>query len=112
MRKERARAAAAAADAPAVPGASFLVLRELEGCWDSVPLKEAVFDELCDGTNSVDQFSVILEVLLAAQFTPARDHAITVLEEDHSKRRPYALAAASGLARYFARDAWPVIWSF
>jgi len=112
MRKERARAAAAAVDAPAVPGASLFVLRELEGCWDSAPLKEAVFEELCDEANSVDQFSAILEVLLAAQFAPARDHAITVLERDHSQRRPYALAAASGLVRHFARDAWPAIWKF
>jgi hypothetical protein len=112
MRKERARAAAAAANAPTMPGASFFVLRELEGCWDSPPLKEAVFEELRDEANSVDQFSAVLEALLAAQFAPARDLAIKVLERDHSKRRPYALAAASGLARYFARDAWPVIWKF
>jgi hypothetical protein len=112
MRKERARTAAAAADAPTVPGASFFVLRELSTCWDSAPLKKAVFEELCDGANSVDQFSAILEVLLAAQFTPARDHAIAVLEGDHSQRRAYAVAAASGLLRHFARDAWPAIWTF
>lgn len=110
MRRERARAAAAPG-APALPGASFFVLRELRECWESAPLKEAVFEELCDGANSVDQFSVILEVLLAANFVPARDHAITVLERDHSQKRPYALAAASGLARHFARDAWPAIWN-
>jgi hypothetical protein len=112
MRKERARVAGTAADAPAVRGASFFVLRELEAGWDSACLKEAVFEELCDGANSVDQFSVILEVLLAAKFVPARDHAIMVLEQDHAQRRPYALAAASGLARHFARDAWPTIWKF
>jgi hypothetical protein len=110
MRKERARTTEAAADAPVLPGASFFVLRELEACWDSAPLKEAMFDELCNEANTVDQFSVTLEVLLAAQFAAARDHAIAVLERDHSKRRPYALAAASGVARHFARDSWPTIW--
>jgi hypothetical protein len=43
MRSQRERVAAAATpESPQIPGTSFFVLRQLEGCWNSEPLKESI----------------------------------------------------------------------
>jgi hypothetical protein len=110
MRSERTRSAANVAAGPEIPGASFFVLRDLEGCWDSEALKVGIFDELCDDANSEDQFGTILDALLAAQFAPARDYAIGLMDVDNAQAGRYALAAAVALARYCAAEAWPTIW--
>jgi len=108
---ERAQAAARALEAPQVVGTSFFVLRTLDGCWDSEPLKAGVFDELRDGSNSEDQFGTILEALLAAQFAPARDYAIGLLAGEHAQKGPCAMTAAVVLARHCAPEAWRTIWT-
>lgn len=106
---ERARAATdAGAGVP--PGTSFFVLRDVDGCWDSDELKQGIFVELCDETNSDDQFRTILEVLLTAGFAPAQDHAAGILAADHADTGSRALIAASALAIYCAA-AWPAIWA-
>jgi hypothetical protein len=109
MSSERARAAADP-KTPVLSGASFFVLRDLEGCWVSEALKQGIFAELCDGTNSEDQFRTILEALLTAGFAPARDYAVAILAPDRAESGPRALIAASALAMYCAAAAWPVIW--
>jgi hypothetical protein len=109
MSSERARAAADP-KTPVLPGASFFVLRDLDGCWVSEALKQGIFAELCDQTNSEDQFRTILETLLISGFAPARDYAIAILAPDHAESGPRALIAASALAMYCAAAAWPVIW--
>src|SRR5260221_947775 len=109
MSSERARAAADPNTA-VLPGASFFVLRDLEGCWDSEALKQGIFAELCDESNSEDQIRTLLEALLTAGFAPARDYAIAILAPDGAESGPRALVAASALAMYRAADAWPVIW--
>jgi hypothetical protein len=110
MRSERTRVASAPPEAPQVPGASFFVLRELEGCWNSEPLKAGIFSELQDGTNSEDQFGAILEVLLAAQFAPARNYAIGLLTRDQAQKARHSLEAAVRLARHSAAESWPAVW--
>ena len=109
MRSERTRAAASVPTALEIPGTSFSVLRTLEGCWNSERLKAGIFDELRDG-NSEDQFSTILESLLAAQFAPARDYATGLLAGDRAHMEPHALTAAVALARHCAAETWPTIW--
>ena len=110
MRAERARVASSTQETPQVPGASFFMLRELDNCWNSEPLKIGIFDELRDPANSEDQFGAILEALLAAQFAPARDYAIDLLAADDVKKSQYSLEAAVALARYNAAEGWPTIW--
>jgi hypothetical protein len=110
MRAERARVAASTLEMPQVPGASFFVLRELDNCWNSEPLKMGIFNELRNDTNSEDQFGAILEPLLAAQFAPARVYAIDLLATVDAKHGRYSLEAAVALARHNAAEAWPTIW--
>lgn len=110
MRCERERARATTPETPQIPGTSFFVLRQLEGCWNSEQLKEGIFDELRDDANSEDQFGTILETLLASEFAPARDYAIRILAGGHAQAGRYALAAAAALARHCAAAAWPTIW--
>jgi hypothetical protein len=93
-------------------GSSFFVLRQLEGCWNSEHLKEGIFDELRDVTNTDDQFSTILEALLIAGYAPARTYAIEIIVGATQQTRPRALEAAVCLARHCAPFAWPAIWSF
>jgi hypothetical protein len=109
MSVERARATADS-NAGVLPGTSFFVLRDLDGCWDSDELKQGIFAELCDETNSEDQFRTILEVLLTAGFAQARDYATAILAPDRADAGPRALIAASALAIYCA-EAWPAIWA-
>jgi len=110
MRCERTRAASGAPEASQTAGTSFFVLRTLDGCWNSEPLKAGIFDELRDNANSADQFGTILEALLTAQFAPARDYAIDILAGDHAQTGPYAMEAAVVLARHCAAEAWATIW--
>lgn len=111
MSSERARAAAADPNAPIVRGTCFYVLRELDGCWHSDPLKEGLFAELRDDANSDEQFRTILEVLLSAGHVPARDYAVGILAQVAQKDRTRALVAASVLAARCAAIAWPAIWA-
>jgi hypothetical protein len=110
VRAERARAAANTSEAPQSVGTSFFVLCELDGSWDSAPLKAGLFEELRNESNSEDQFGVILDVLLAAQFEPARNHALELLAAVCGQLGSFALAAAVALTRHCVKEAWPAIW--
>jgi hypothetical protein len=107
MKRERVKTAAAAAGQPPAPGTSFYLLREFEGCWDNEALKDGMFAELRDSTNTEDQFSAILDMLLKAKFVPARDLAVSLLE---TPGREHALAAAVSAATYWTPGAWPAVW--
>ncbi|PIT00317.1 hypothetical protein TSA1_05715 [Bradyrhizobium nitroreducens] len=109
MRIERARTAAEPSAAVS-RGASFFMLRDLDGCWDSEELKQGILAELCDTANSEDQFRTILDVLLTAGFIPARDFAIEIMADDQADDGPRALVAACALAVH-CPEAWPYIWS-
>lgn len=109
MKIERAQAASDPSSAPP-RGASFFMLRDLDGCWDSEELKEGILAELRDTANSDDQFRTILNVLLTAGFIPARDYAIEIIRTDLADGVARALIAACVLAVH-CPEAWPSIWS-
>lgn len=111
MNSERADVSKADPNAAVARGTSFYVLRELEGCWDSEPLKQGLFAELCDTANSQEQFRTILELLLTAGFIPARDHAIALLNQEPPLDQQRMLVIASVLASRCAADAWSAIWA-
>jgi hypothetical protein len=111
MNSERAESANADPNAAVVRGTSFYVLRELEGCWDSESLKQGLFAELHDTTNSQEQFRTILEMLLTAGFIPARDYAIALLNQEPPLDQQRMLVIASVLASRCVADAWPAIWA-
>jgi hypothetical protein len=110
VRAERDRTVAEGAKADVVPGTSFFILRDLEGCWDCPALKEGVFQELKAADNSPEQFAALLDALLAASFDPARDYAIGLFAEHDVPAGPYALVAAEVLARRCAAHIWPALW--
>ena len=91
-------------------GTSFVVLRELDGCWDNEPLKSAMFAELRDDSNSEDQFVSILDVLLDAKFDLAIEFATRLLVAAAPHQRRYVMAAAMSLALHGPGDAWAHIW--
>jgi hypothetical protein len=72
-----------------------------------------VFAELKNRTNSPAQFEALLEPLLQAEFTPARDFAasrLTTRRLRGTNSRPYGFAAATLLAAHSAGSSWPLIW--
>jgi hypothetical protein len=105
MRRERARAQETAATQSQVVGSSFSILRQLEGCWASEALKAGVFAEL-QGENTEGQFASILDLLLTAQFVPARELATARLKS----RQPNPMATAISLATHCPEETWPDIW--
>jgi hypothetical protein len=108
IRRERTRAAKNAA--PVHHGASFLALRNLEPCWQSVPLCESVLAELKDPSNTADQFAVLADTLLAAPFLPARDDLRAQLHDGTLTDSDKAVAAANALATHALLASWPVLW--
>jgi hypothetical protein len=118
IRAERRRARAQPPPQPPHPALSaaispFWILRTLHKCWGSAALKEMVFAELKNRTNSPAQFESLLEPLLNAEFAPARDLAASRLTPyrlrtpDH---RPFGFAAATQLAAHSPAFCWPLIW--
>jgi predicted NACHT family NTPase len=106
MRRERTRVAETATTQSQPIGTSFSILRQLEGCWANEALKAGVFAELQCDTNSEDQFASILDVLLAVQFVPARELAVTRLKSG----LPNSVATAVSLATHCSAETWPDIW--
>lgn len=106
MRKERERAVGDDGHQQQTPGASFFILRQLDGCWSSDILKAGIFEELQDERNSEDQLASILNALLSARFAPARDFAIAHL----GAGGPYTLTLTASLALHCAAEAWETIW--
>ena len=92
------------------PQIHFYFLRSLDGCWENNSLKVALFKELQDARNSPGQFDALLEALLKAKFSPARDYALSRLRQMTSENAQIGLAAATNLIAYCAADVWAVVW--
>jgi hypothetical protein len=117
LRAERRRTRARPAPQPPQPPqpeiSPFWILRTLGKCWKSTAVKEIVFAELKNRTNSPAQFEALLEPLLKAEFAPARDFAasrLTTRRLRNANNRPYGFAAATLLAAHSAGSCWPLIW--
>ena len=89
----------------------FFVLLRIAKCWGNSAIRAAVFAELKDPENSPSQFEALLAPLLEAGFDPAREYAIATLADPRPERRGYVLAAAFGLANFYAIHAWPEVWN-
>lgn len=118
IRTERRRARAQPPPQPPQPASSasmspFWILRTLRKCWGSTALKEMVFAEVKNRTNSPAQFESLLEPLLDAEFAPARHFAASRLTPYRlctPNHRPFAFAAATQLAAHSSAFCWPLIW--
>jgi hypothetical protein len=118
IRAERRRARAQPPPQPPQPAPSaairpFWILRTLRKCWGSTVLKEMVFAELKNRTNSPAQFESLLEPLLEAEFAPARDfvaNRLTARRLSTPNHLPFAFAAATQLTVHSSAFCWPLIW--
>jgi predicted NACHT family NTPase len=116
IRAERRRGRAHPPPAQSAPSPAitpFWMLRTLRKCWESTALKEMVFAELKNRTNSAAQFESLLEPLLDADFAPARDFAASRLTDRRLRipsHRSFAFAAATQLAAHSPALCWPLIW--
>ena len=75
MEKELARASTEA-QVPNVR-APFLILRDLEGCWDNESLKAAMFEEMVAPDIRPSEYAAILDALLKANYEPAIERGLS-----------------------------------
>ena len=94
--------------APAPQVIHFLVLRSIEGCWQNDQLKAVVFAQLKSPLNSPEQFSVILEPLLEANYQPAVEYALDKFREEPNS--DVGLNAALLLTVHSTLVGWKNVW--
>jgi hypothetical protein len=107
IRLERERMRAPGAAAPV--GSPFFVLSDLEGCWRSDQLRDAISDELRNPDNTPAEYAAFLDALLEAGVEIALDHALALLAESDLSARARDLAIAEVLLRRAPVRSWPVL---
>ncbi|MBN9560853.1 MAG: hypothetical protein J0H14_09025 [Alphaproteobacteria bacterium] len=102
------KAEARASSDPRAPSVAhpFLVLRDLEGCWDDEGLKAALFEEMQESDLRPAEYEALLDALLKAGYQPALSDAIDRLELLDG----YASTIAYVLLRRSPAAGWPVLW--
>jgi hypothetical protein len=105
LERERTRAP----DATPRPGPPFLILGDLDGCWNSALLKDAISDELGNPDNTPAEYAAFLDSLLEIGVEPALDHALALLAEPGLSMRDRDLAIADVLLRRAAVRSWPAL---
>ena len=104
MEKDRIRANTEASVLNAPP--PFLILRDLEGCWDDEGLKEALFEEMTAPDIKPNEYIAILDALLKANYEPALEHGLRRIDDLGE--------STSEIVDIFLRRAssrvWPSLW--
>ena len=106
LERERMRAPGAA---PPV-GSPFFILTDLNGCWRSDLLRDAISDELRNPDNPPAEYAAFLDALLEAGIESALDHALALLADSEPSTRARDLAIAEVLLRRAAVRSWPALW--
>jgi hypothetical protein len=109
IRLERERNRAPGATPP--PGPPFFILRDLDGCWHSALLRDAIHDELRIPDNTPAEYAAFLDILLEIGDELALTHALTVLNESGPPAQPRKLEIADVLLRHAALRSWPTLWT-
>lgn len=84
----------------------FLILSDLEGCWDDEGLKEALFEEMTEPDIKSNEYTAILDALLKANYEPALEHGLRRIDnlgESTSEVVDVLLRRASSRV-------WPSLW--
>jgi hypothetical protein len=105
LERERMRAAGTAP-----VGSPFSILNDLNGCWRSILLQDAILDELRNPDNTPAEYAAFLDALLQAGVESALDHALALLTNPESPKRTRNLAIAEVLLRGAAVRSWPTLW--
>jgi hypothetical protein len=109
IRLERQRLRAPGAAPPV--GSPFSILNDLDGCWRSDVLRDAILDELRNPDNMPAEYAAFLDALLEAGVEPALDHALALLAESGPSTRELSLAIAEVLLRRVTVRSWPTLWA-
>jgi hypothetical protein len=107
IRLERERMRKSGAAAPV--GLPFFILTDLDGCWRSDLLRDAISDELRNPDNTAAEYAAFLDALLEAGVESAMDHALARLTEPSTRAR--RLAIAEILLRRASVRSWPALWT-
>jgi hypothetical protein len=103
LERERIRAPGATPK----PGSPFFILRDLDGCWHSTLLRNAIYDELRNPDNTPAEYAAFLGALLEVGVEPALDHALGLSTESGPSTRTRSVVIADVLLRRAAVRAWP-----
>ena len=107
LERERMRAP----DAAPPVGSPFFILSDLDGCWRSDLLRDAISDELRNPDNIPAEYKAFLDALLEAGVESALDHALALLAHSEPSTRARDLAIADVLLRRAAVRSWPALWT-
>ena len=107
IRSERERMRALGAAPPV--GSPFIILNDLNGCWHSDLLRDAILEELHRPDNTPAEYAAFLDPLLEAGVESALDHALALLAASEPSTRAHSVAIAEVLLRRAAIRAWPAL---
>ena len=103
IEKERNRSRPEGSEPNAHP---FMILHDLEGCWDGEGFKHALFEEMTAADIQPNEYIAILDALLKVVYEPALEHGlgrINNLEENTSE-------IAEIFLRWIPTRVWPILW--
>jgi hypothetical protein len=92
------------------PGPPFFILNDLDGCWHTSHLRDAISDELGNPDNTPAEYGAFLDALLEAGVESAFDHALALLAKSTPSTRARNIAIARVLLRRAAIQSWPSLW--
>jgi hypothetical protein len=91
------------------PEPSFFILRDLDGCWHSALLRDAICEELRNPDNTPAEYAAFLDALLKAGVESALDHALAIFRGSGPPVRAGTVAIAEVLLRRAAVRSWPTL---
>jgi hypothetical protein len=108
--EKRARKSAAEVQPEAI--SSFFFLRQIKPELENPLLREGLLQELADEANTPQQFTALLDILLEAKVTAARDLALRLFDvwPCPSEQRGRAVSAATALLENEAVAGWTALW--
>ena len=91
------------------PGLPFFILRNLDDCWESAALRDAVYEELCKQDNTPAEYAAFLDSLSKIGDERAVDHAVSMLAISEPCEREKKLAVADVLLQRAVVRSWPTL---
>jgi hypothetical protein len=98
-----------AADANTQKLSSFFILNDLDGCWDSGPLQDAIYDELSRADSTPAEYAAFLDALLQAGVEQALANALNLLADHSPSTRDRNQTIAEVLLRREPARSWPAL---
>jgi hypothetical protein len=106
---QRERDRIRAAGRTPAPGLPFFILQNLDDCWESAALRDAVYEELRKQGNTSAEYASFLDSLSKVGDERAIDHALSILATSKPRARDKKLALADVLLRRAVVRSWPTL---